>query len=333
MRLRVEEEIMAARPPYLQHLKSSNDLVTTYEATRAGFVALALEKNRRATPFIAQARALKSAASQVKAPEKLVTVADIRPALLTAAGLSDKSLAHLQEEDKTQAIQELIQNFLVPAGRDWVEELVYRFLLTRGDTLGGSMRNVGGGLAQRKLTRALISSLTVAGRAYQWLSAKGNVWVPLSDDDADIELHLRGLSWRKGKQPRTLIYNLTVPLVKSNMDLCLFDCEPQALTSKVSAKAVYNSAPLYVALGELKGGIDPAGADEHWKTARTALNRIQAAFAKISQKPHTFFIGAAIEKRMAEEIWQQLREGTLENAANLTNEAQIAAVSRWLCSL
>ncbi len=24
-------------------------------------------------------------------------------------------------------------------------------------------------------------------------------------------------------------------------------------------------------LGELKGGIDPAGADEHWKTANTVL--------------------------------------------------------------
>jgi hypothetical protein len=333
MRLRVEEEIMPAHPPYLQHLKTSNDLRTTCEATRAGFVALALEKNKRATPFIAQARALKSAASQVKAPEKLVTVADIRPALLTAAGLSDKSLTRLQEEDKAQAIQELIQNFLAPAGSAWIEELIYRFLLMLGDRLCDSICHVGDALAQRELTRALISSLTVAGRAYQWLSAKGNVWIPLSDDDADIELHLRGLGWRKGKHPRTLIYNLTVPLVKSNVDLCLFDCEPQALTSKASAKAVYNSAQLYVALGELKGGIDPAGADEHWKTARTALSRIQVAFAKARHKPHTFFIGAAIEKRMAEEIWQQLQEGTLENAANLTNEGQVAAVSRWLCSL
>ncbi|MBA4396718.1 MAG: type II restriction endonuclease, partial [Syntrophus sp. (in: bacteria)] len=36
--------------PYLQHLKSGKSLETTYEAVRAGFVALALEKNRRATP-------------------------------------------------------------------------------------------------------------------------------------------------------------------------------------------------------------------------------------------------------------------------------------------
>ena len=30
--------------------------------------------------------------------------------------------------------------------------------------------------------------------------------------------------------------------------------------------------------GELKGGIDPAGADEHWKTGNSALVRIRKAF-------------------------------------------------------
>ncbi len=54
-----------SRRPYQDHLTSSNDLVTIYEATRAGFVALALEKNRRATPFVAEARALQEAASRL----------------------------------------------------------------------------------------------------------------------------------------------------------------------------------------------------------------------------------------------------------------------------
>ncbi len=52
--------------PYLQHLKSSKSLETSYDAVRAGFVALALEKNRRATPFVAQARALKTVANKAK---------------------------------------------------------------------------------------------------------------------------------------------------------------------------------------------------------------------------------------------------------------------------
>lgn len=324
---------MATRKPYLLHLSSSDELVTTYEAIRAGFIALALEKNRRATPLVAQARALKAAASLARTPADLFNIQEIQPALLTAAGISDKAIAHLQSEDKAEAIQGLIKNFLDPAGEHFVEELVFRFLLTRGDTLGGSMRNVGGALAQRKLTRAVISNIRIAGQPYQWLHSTNNAWMHMTDDDSDIELYLRGLSWQKGKQSRTLIYNLTVPLIKNNVDLCLFKCSPSELATKELAKRVFNSPELYIALGELKGGIDPAGADEHWKTARTALNRIQEAFAKLGLQPHTFFIGAAIEKKMAGEIWAQLENGTLENAANLTDDHQVASVSRWLCHL
>ncbi|MCK6629764.1 MAG: type II restriction endonuclease [Anaerolineae bacterium] len=314
--------------PYLQHLTSSNDLVTPYEAVRAGFVALAFEKNRRATPFVAQARALKVSASKAKTPAELVHIKEIQQALLTAAGVSDKAARHLQPQDKEEAIQGLIKNFLEPAGINFVEELVYRFLLTRGDTLGGSMRNIGGVLAQRKLSRALISSLAIAGKPYQWLHLTTNTWLQMSDDDTDIELNLRGLSWQRGNQDRTLIYNLTVPMVRNNVDLCLFDCNLDAFSP-----IVYKSPERYIALGELKGGIDPAGADEHWKTARTALNRIQETFSNLGFKPHTFFIGAAIEKKMASEIWGQLEVGILENAANLTNDDQIVSISAWLCAL
>lgn len=194
---------MAKKKPYLQHLQTANDLVTPYAAVRAGFVSLALEKNRRATPFVAQARALKVAAAQAKSPSALATIEGIQSALLTAAGVSDKAANHLQAQDKADAIQGLIQNFLEPAGDNFVEELVYRFLLTRGDTLGGSMRNVGGVLAQRKLTRALIATLKLAGQSYQWLHSVNNAWADMPDTDADIELYLRGLSWQKGNQART----------------------------------------------------------------------------------------------------------------------------------
>jgi hypothetical protein len=107
----------------------------------------------------------------------------------------------------------------------------------------------------------------------------------------------------------------------------------QEFATKKEAQAIYNAPASYIALGELKGGIDPAGADEHWKTARTALSRIRQAFSEIGLKPHTFFIGAAIEKRMATEIWNDLEDGLLENAANLTDDDQMASVSRWLCRL
>ncbi len=171
---------MAMRKPYLQHLSSSDDLVTTYEAIRAGFIALALEKNRRATPFVAQAKALKSAASKAKSPAGLLRIQEIQSALLTAAGVSDKAVGHLQPEDKAEAIKGLINNFLDPAGESFVEELVFRFLLTRGDTLGGSMRNAGGVMAQRKLTRAIISTLRVGGKSYQWQHSTNRTWTEMT---------------------------------------------------------------------------------------------------------------------------------------------------------
>ena len=314
--------------PYLEHLKSFKSLETTYEAVRAGFVALALEKNRRATPFVAQARALKTVASKARSPRDLLKIPDIQSGLLTAAGVSDKATNHLQDSDKREAVDGLIKKFLEPAGINFVEELVFRFLLTRGDTLGGSMRNIGGFMAQKKLTRAILAYLKITGHRCQWFHSETNTWAELPEDDVDVELSLRGLYWNTGKGPRTLLYNITVPFFRNNVDLSLFDCSAENLT-----REVIKTPSAYIALGELKGGIDPAGADEHWKTARTALNRIHEAFAERKLKPHTFFIGAAIETKMAKEIWEMLKRGRLENAANLTNDDQLTSVSKWLCTL
>jgi type II restriction enzyme len=50
-------------------------------------------------------------------------------------------------------------------------------------------------------------------------------------------------------------------------------------------------------------------------------------------KPYTFFIGAAIEKAMADEIFNQLRKGTLACAGNLTNEKHLVEICGWLTDL
>jgi hypothetical protein len=89
----------------------------------------------------------------------------------------------------------------------------------------------------------------------------------------------------------------------------------------------------YLALGELKGGIDPAGADEHWKTGNTALERIRVAFQAKGHHVSTFFIAAAIEANMAREIFNQYESRRLTNAANLTNEQQLIEICKWITEL
>jgi len=314
---------------YFRHLSTGADLVTAPEDIRAGFVALALERSRQATPFVEQARALKVSARSAKRPRDLLEIEGIRAALLTAAGFSDKATKQTEKKDQTNAIQDFIERFLEPAGKNFVEELVYRFLLTRGDSLGGSMRNAAGKLGERKFTRALISALTLTGTTYQWLNRVSNTWIQETRDNADIELSLKALSWKKHGETRTLIYNRTIPFVDNkNIDICLLRCAPDEVEH-----AIQETPERFIASGELKGGIDPAGADEHWKTARTALTRIKDAFANANLSPDLFFIGAVIVGSMAQEIWGQLEEGTLKNAANLTNPDQVASLVNWLVDL
>ncbi|MCL5275258.1 MAG: type II restriction endonuclease [Chloroflexi bacterium] len=313
--------------PYRYHLKNSDDLVVTYEAIRAGFLSLVLEKNRRAAPYVAQARALKVEASKVANAAALKNIAALRPALITAAGISGKAATHISSTDLDEAIKELVSKYLEPAGPAFVEELVFRFLLTCGDTLGGSMRNFGGAIAKRKLARSIMAALSLKKIPFYWLHSKNKKWALVKGDDTDLELNMKGISWSVDQHERTVIFDIVVPLVDKNVDLCLFDC-----SYSVAADAV-RQPERYIALGELKGGVDPAGADEHWKTAGSALKRIRDAFDMQGLHPHTFFIGAAIAIAMAGEIWADLEGGMLSNAANFTKEEQVASVCSWLVTL
>ncbi|MBI5374716.1 MAG: restriction endonuclease [Candidatus Schekmanbacteria bacterium] len=315
----------------LTHIKNVADLVTPREKTRAGFIALALEKNYLAVPYVEEAKALKAIANRIKKPKELLLVEDLRVGLLTASGLSEKSLNYLTEKDKLLAIKGLIEKFLEPAGENFIDELVYRYLLTKGDALGGKARNLAGVLGERKFLRTLLSVFNLSGIDYQWNDSDTKSWLTKPKDDTGIEKRIKGLSWSKGNKQRLLIMNITIPVVKKNVDLSILHGTIDDL--KRGKQSIIHNNEKYIALGELKGGIDPAGADEHWKTANSAIERIRNSFKKMKLEPQLFFIGAAIENSMASEIYKQLQNGTINNAANLTNDDQLATICEWLINL
>ncbi len=310
-------------PSYLTHITKSKQLVTTYEETRAGFVQMALEKNRRAVPCIEEARALKADALTAQKPMDLIDIDKIVPALLTASGLSDKALNHLQEEDQRNAIKGLIEEFLEPAGNNFVDELVYRFLLIKGDSLGGKMRNLAGAIAETKLKRAIIASFNLYNISFKALHAPSKKWISGKNLADDVD-SISGFSWKIDDKDKILVFNKTVPLVRNNIDVCVLESTPKSINKD------FKNPKKYIMLGELKGGIDPAGADEHWKTARTAITRIYDSFKKQDLSPKTFFIGAAIENRMTEEIWDLLENKQLTNAENLTDSNHVASICNWM---
>jgi type II restriction enzyme len=299
--------IFMAKKIKLALIQSAADLVTPRERTRAGFIALALEKNYLAVPYVEEAKALKAIANRVKKPKDLLQAKDLRAGLLTASGLSDKSLNHLTEEDKIIAIKGLIEKFLEPAGENFADELVYRYLLTKGDALGGKARNLAGVLGERKFLRSMLSVLNLSGLSYRWNDTDTNSWLVKPEDDAGIEKRIKGLYWSKENKHRLMIMNITIPAVRKNVDLSIIQGTIDDL--KRGKQSIIHNGEKYIALGELKGGIDPAGADEHWKTANSALDRIRNGFRKLKLEPRMFFIGAAIDNSMASEIYKQLQKG------------------------
>lgn len=311
-------------------IKSAESLITTHEETRAGFLSIALEKNRVGDPYVKSALAFKAMEAHTHHAEELLTIPEVRPFLITAAGLSEKSLSYLNEDDQTMAIQELIDKFLKPAGEYYIDEATFRYLLIKGDAVGGTMRNKIGALGQERLIRAIFSSMSVRGLRCDRLNTDSKRWGVVDLGAAGVESNIKALHWNNGNGERVLAFNAKIPTVNKNVDICLFACN----TDEYAQGKIVNRNDRALMFGELKGGIDPAGADEHWKTGNSALNRIRTSFASAGYpEMMTSFVGAAIERAMAEEIFEQLSSGVLTNATNLTNNNQLIEYCNWLIAL
>lgn len=315
------------------YVRQANDLTTSYAATRAGFLEYALRKSKESTPYIDRARALKAIAEhQTNSPQDLLQIVEIRQSLNGAAGISEKAKNYLSEADLLYLLQEFIDQFLLPAGDSYIEELVYRYLLTAGDALGGKMRNLVGTIANEKLTRFIISQLQVLQYEFRFYDKVSRKWLAANQYSIEQIGNIRSIQWQRGVEQRQLIYNLTVPIVGKNIDIIVLQTGTDRFTGKEYKQIIENPSN-YRILGELKGGIDPAGADEHWKTASTALSRVREAFAAYSIKIPLLFVGAAIENSMAQEIFALYESGSLANCANLTVDEQLSSLCYWLIKL
>jgi len=301
----------------LKYVKSSKDLVTSIDITQSGFLQQALRKTKEASPYVDHAKRFLNKLQVARAPKELLGFPEIRDDLITAAGFSDKATNYFSPSELEEALLRVLQEIEQRTGSDWRTEIIYRFLLTRGDTLGGVMRNIMGAEAKTKFAEAILTALRDKG-----------IIPTITSSRRDTE-KVQQVSWPW----RVLLFDKKPKIIGKNVDAILLrrTSELTNVDSDLSITALLNNKENYLACGEVKGGIDPAGADEHWKTAYGALDRIREKFK--GKPPKLFFVGAAIENSMAEEIFSQLQSGLLSHAANLHVPQQLSDLAFWLISL
>lgn len=306
--------------PELRYIKSPKDLVTPIDITQSGFLQQALRKTKEASPYVEQAKRLLSKLQMAGAPQELLGIPEIRDDLVTAAGFSDKATNYFSSSELEEALLKVLQEIEQRTGSEWQTEITYRFLLTRGDTLGGIMRNIMGAEAKVKFTEAILAAL------------RGKSIAPTISSSRKGTEKVQQISW----PGRVLLFDKMPKIIGKNVDAILLR-QTSERTPLMNVDSYFPVATLlsnkenYLACGEVKGGIDPAGADEHWKTAYGALDRIREKFQ--GKPPKLFFIGAAIENSMAAEIFNQLQSGVLNHAANLNKPQQLSDLASWLVSL
>jgi type II restriction enzyme len=316
----------------LTSIKAASDLETTYDEKKLGFLAVALRKSKEAQHYLDLSYSLKAEIIQVRNPEELLLKNGLIVPLCQAAGISTKAQCYLHEDDVKELLKDFFDEYILPLGNDYSDELVGRYLLALGDALGGRMRNIVGAMASEKLSEKIISAIVFKGYKFKFYDKLSKKWIEGENFADENKSNVKAICWTNARNSRTLLYDITVPLVRKNIDLVLLDGDYTKNFEK-TIKDNLKKFERYIALGELKGGIDPAGADEHWKTAGTALNRIRLAFEEKNHPIETLFIGAAIEKAMASEMFDEVTSKKLSKCANLTKSLQLAEICNWLVEL
>ncbi|MCX6029919.1 MAG: hypothetical protein NT169_11545 [Chloroflexi bacterium] len=202
-----------------------------------------------------------------------------------------------------------------------------------GDSLGGVSRNEVGRIALAQVIRLLALHLhrkwQLADIAYR---VKGRI-MPDDEDaeeqidpgedqvlavtpDMDLEGVLNRLESQRVKYRELTMRNGNRLLLDRQLEWQSSDGKTYRVGPDLHALS--SQADMLWA-GELKGGADPAGSDEHWKTATQALGRILDACEKTGRpQPDLSFIATIIVERVAREAQAWIDQGKLTSVYNLT---------------
>ncbi len=226
-----------------------------------------------------------------------------------------------------------ITSALVTAGQVTPQRHLEMAYANLGDSFGGSWRNEVGRLAYLGVITPLVIHLHRYGHLHSIIyTLKGTVaqsgeekklsrklQTLVVDEHTDLNAELKHLEEQRVVYREIRLQNGNRLLL--NRQITWYDAEgksyrigPDLLSSSDETDILWG--------GELKGGADPAGSDEHWKTATRAFDRILLACERTGRpKPPLSFIATILVERVAREAAEWIAQGKLTSVYNLTQIA------------
>lgn len=275
----------------------AKDLITKDKVVYKGFVWQANKKKMLTTQFLKEAAEAKRRLKKVTSFQDILDDSLLFDFILAACMLSKKSIQHFSHDEIISYLSKNI-DFTRITEQNYLNELEKFYLLSCGDSIGGKMRNIIGQKGNQLFVEYFESYLNQNQIEFS---------VKINGDNIQII----------ETKDYVVLFNKKPKFIGKSVDFIIL---------KKDNKGNYDiEDPMsYISLGELKAGIDPAGADEHWKTAATAISRIHHSFNKVDlQTPNLFFIGGAISRHMATEIIDLIQHKKIKNAANLNYSKQM----------
>ena len=214
---------------------------------------------------------------------------------------------------------------------------VQMLMANLGESLGGSSRNEVGRMAMALVMRPLIEhlwehdyveSITLSTRVSLVPGEERDTSkTVLIAPDVDVRTILDASEASYVKYQEIRLRNGVVLVVDKQIGWR--DRQGREFEASADLQSMRGEADLLWG-AEVKGGADPTGSDEHWKTASRALARaLEAAQDSGNPKPPLSFIGTTIVRKVALEIKAWIDRGDLVSAYNLTKIIEQSEYRKW----
>lgn len=275
----------------------SNELITKDKVVSKGVIWQARKKQMLTEEIFKNASEAKRRIKKMNSFNEIIQDPLTFDFILSACMLSKKSILHFTRDGLLSYISKNIE-FSKLKEQNYLNELERYYLMTSGESIGGKLRNIIGQKGNEIFLDYILKFLTENNIQYTVIKKNDN-YQSIETNDVVFLFN---------KKPKFIGKSVDFILLKKNTD----------------GKYNIEDPNSYISIGELKSGIDPAGADEHWKTAATAIFRIHKCFESLNIKtPEVFFIGGAISRHMADEIINMINKRKISAAANLNYQNQM----------